>query len=368
MMSLISNRSPKHRSRQRGLTMVELLVGLTISSFIIIGTVFVYSQSRNSYTLNDTQARLQEYGRFALGAIEPDLELAGYFGFSNNPQDVRYTDGTNEYPVSQLEQGDTAIITAPSAIHACGNNYLLDLLATVQGENGAYAPTSGTCAAVKTYQTGSDTLTIRRASTSTASASAKYLQLYVNSLKRTTQYIFNSGTAPGVVDSTREIRNLVVRKYYVAQNSDGRNGTPSLRRIYLTTDGTNPAMKDEEVLPGVEDMQVQFGVDSGDHNGDGKIDVDDDSNGVPDDANGIVSKWVDPGDDLLKAPPTGRKAQVVAVRVWLRIRADDPDAVGYTDDRTYAYAGVSYTPSGALAKYRRILVSRTVYLRNARSL
>ena len=368
MMSLINNRVPKHRSRQRGLTMVELLVGLTISSFIIIGTVFVYSQSRNSYTLNDTQARLQEYGRFALGAIEPDLELAGYFGFSNNPQDVRYTDGTNEYPVSQLEQGDTAIITAPSAIHACGNNYLLDLLATVQGENGTYAPTSGACAAVKTYQAGSDTLTIRRASTSTAGVSAKYLQLYVNSLKRTTQYIFNSGTAPGVVDSTREIRNLVVRKYYVAQNSDGRDGTPSLRRIYLSTDDTNPAMKDEEVLPGVEDMQVQFGVDSGDHNGDGKIDVDDDSNGVPDDANGIVSKWVDPDDNLLKAPPTGRKAQVVAVRVWLRIRADDPDAVGYTDDRTYAYAGVSYTPSGALAKYRRILVSRTVYLRNARSL
>ena len=32
---------------QRGLTLIELLVGLTISSFIIVGAVFVYSQSRN---------------------------------------------------------------------------------------------------------------------------------------------------------------------------------------------------------------------------------------------------------------------------------------------------------------------------------
>jgi len=357
------------RKSQLGLTMVELLIGLTISSFIIVGTVFVYSQSRSTYTLNDTQARLQEYGRFAIGVIEPDLQLAGYFGFSNNPQDLRYlaASGT-EYPVSQLEQIDSpTVVASPTAIHSCGNNFVVDLLQTVEGTNNTYVG-SGDCAAVGTYQTGSDTLTIRRAATNTAAASPTKIQLYVNALKRSNQYIFNSSSAPGPIDANREVHDLVVRKYYVSQNSDGRTGTPSLRRLYLTTDSSNPKIKDEEVLPGIEDMQVQFGVDAGDHNANNTIDNDQDSNGVPDDPNGVVSRWVNPGDNILKAPPAGRKAQVVAVRVWLRIRADDPDAVGYTDDKTYAYAGVSYTPSGAAAKFRRVLVSRTIYLRNARTL
>ena len=46
--------------RQRGFSLVELMVALTIGSFLIIGAVTVYVQSRNSYTVNETVARLQE--------------------------------------------------------------------------------------------------------------------------------------------------------------------------------------------------------------------------------------------------------------------------------------------------------------------
>jgi len=348
--------------------MVELLVGLAISSFIIIGTVFVYSQSRTTYALNDTQARLQEYGRFALGVMEPDLQLAGYFGFSNNPSDLRYLDSSgSEFPISQLEQVDAPLVVTPAAIHTCGNNFVVDLLATVQGTDGTY-PGSGGCAAAGGHVADSDTFTIRRAATAqAATARADRIQLYVNALKRSNQYVFNSGTAPGAVDEFREIRDLVVRMYYVSQNSDGREGVPSLRRKNLTTVGGAPGIADEEILPGVEDMQVQFGVDTGDHDGIAGIDQDEDANGVPDNPNGVVSRWVSPTDDVLMAPPLGRKAQVVAVRVWLRIRADDPE-VGFTDGRTYTYAGIDYTPAGTDASFRRILVSRTVYLRNARTL
>jgi type IV pilus assembly protein PilW len=356
--------------RQRGLTLVELLVGLAISSLIIVGTVFVYSQSRTSYTLNDKQARLQEYGRYALSVLEPDLQLAGYFGFSNNPTDLRFTDGSNEFPVSQLEQIDPQQVEAPAAIHTCGNNFALDLIETVQGTNGTYFSAATACAPASAFQAGSDTLTIRRASTATSAATHTKLQLYVNELKRSNQFIFASDTAPGPIDASREVHDLVVHSYYVAKQSDANKATPSLRRKYLSSAGGSPTIADEEVLSGVEDMQIEFGIDTGDHDGVAGIDVDEDKNGIPDNPNGLISRYVPADDVLLKAPkenPAGRQAQVVAVRIWLRIRADQPEP-GFVDNKPYVYANVNYTPSGADTRYRRVLVSRTVYLRNARTL
>jgi hypothetical protein len=54
---------------------------------------------------------------------------------------------------------------------------------------------------------------------------------------------------------------------------------------------------------------------------------------------------------------------VVAVRLWLRIRADVTEA-GFSDDRSLTYANVSYSPTAAEAKSRRMLIERTVALRN----
>ncbi len=55
------------------------------------------------------------------------------------------------------------------------------------------------------------------------------------------------------------------------------------------------------------------------------------------------------------------------MRIWLRIRADDREP-GFVDAKKYTYAGINYTPSGTDAGYRRVVVSRTVFLRNARTL
>jgi type IV pilus assembly protein PilW len=356
--------------RERGLTLIELLVGLTISSLIIVGTVFVYSQSRTTYALNDRAARLQEYGRFALSVIEPDLQLAGYYGFSNNPSDLRYMNGANEIPTSQLEQGDDAISGVPSVVHKCGNNFALDLIATVQGTENSYLTSATDCQppASFNWKTGSDTLTIRRASTAAVTATKAKLQIYINELKRSNQFIFNAAAAPGPLDARREVHDLVVHSYYISDRSDGSANTPSLRRKVLSTDGTDPVMVDEEVLPGVEDMQVQFGIDTGDHNSSAGIDVDEDKNGIPDNPNGLIARYVNADDLLLQAPSKGGvQAQVAAVRIWLRIRADDREP-GFVDTRNYNYAGINYTPSGADAGYRRIVISRTIFLRNARTL
>ena len=145
---------------------------------------------------------------------------------------------------------------------------------------------------------------------------------------------------------------------------DGR-AIPRLRVISL---GAGEAFTDQELVPGVEDLQVQFGIDTGDYDNDGIIDRDLNGNGIPDGANGIATRYVNPNDPILGPPPGGRSAQIVTVRLWLRLRSELPET-GFADTRTYQYAsGVPCTPAGAAAGFRRVLVTRTIYLRNARTL
>jgi hypothetical protein len=96
---------------------------------------------------------------------------------------------------------------------------------------------------------------------------------------------------------------------------------------------------EDEVMPGVEDLQVQFGIAAA--------------------AGESATRYVNP--DFADLP----SVRVVAVRVWLRLRADEPE-VGFDDAQTYQYADVEYTPAGAERRFRRVLMSRTVSVRNAR--
>jgi hypothetical protein len=56
---------------------------------------------------------------------------------------------------------------------------------------------------------------------------------------------------------------------------------------------------------------------------------------------------------------------VVSVTVWLRVRAEDPD-VSYRDTTPYQYGDMAaaFTPND---RYRRILVSKTIHIRNTRA-
>jgi type IV pilus assembly protein PilW len=164
------------------------------------------------------------------------------------------------------------------------------------------------------------------------------------------------------VDRHHEIHDFVVRAYYVARDSVGQRDFPALRVKSLTRSGAGASFDEDEVMPGVEDLQVQFGIDTdtGDRDNDGTPDgaVAAGSEGAPD-ASGQATRYVNP--DFVDLP----RVQVVAVRVWLRIRADEPE-VGFDDAQTYRYADVVYTPGGAERRFRRVLMSRTVAVRNAR--
>lgn len=64
--------------RQRGLSMVELLVALAISSFLILGITQVYIDNKRNYVFQQSQAGNLEGSRFAVLMLDDLLSKAGY--------------------------------------------------------------------------------------------------------------------------------------------------------------------------------------------------------------------------------------------------------------------------------------------------
>lgn len=363
-------------TRMHGLSLVELMVALTIGSVLVIGAVTVYSNSRATYAVNDAVARLQEQARYVMTIVEPDIELAGFYGFTNSPDTLRLVRGADpstvlasanalrQRPLPPAGPAPLAAPGLPGGASACGTNFAVDVLIPVQGSNDSFALGPAATTACDPRGGGAaedtDTLTIRRASTETAAAEAGRIQLFASRLSsRTSQRLFADGVAPGLLDADNRIHNLVVRSYYVARDSDDRPGLPALRVKSL---GAGGAFTDTEVMPGVEDLQVQFGIDTGDYDGDGAIDPGADVNGdgIPE-SDGRATRYVNPDFPGLD------RLQVVAVRIWVRVRAEQLEP-GFVDARTYRYGDVEFTPAGDARRFRRLLLARTIMLRNSRTL
>ncbi|HYJ98898.1 MAG TPA: PilW family protein [Burkholderiaceae bacterium] len=302
--------------------MIALALGLALLAAFLV----VLQRCRAAFAASESLARVQDGARHALSVLVPDIEHAGFYGFTNQP---------------------VAIVTGslPAGVDACGSRFAVDLGVPAEGSDNAFVPEADarSCAPTASAggaRSGSDTLTLRHASQNTAAPHAGRLQVYSQALFAAGPLLlFADGRAPGPVDATHAVRDLEVRTYYIANNSVERAEWPALRVKSLTESGGAAQFRDEEILPGVEDLQVEFGV-------------------ARPDADGAARVYY--------AAPAGalaREGRVVAVRLWLRIRADATEP-GFQDDSELNYANTRFTPSPIEARQRRILVERTVALRN----
>jgi type IV pilus assembly protein PilW len=66
--------------KQTGLTIVELLVAMAIQFILLAGMVYVYTNSKVMFTVNEQLSRVQENGRYATDALLYDIRMAGYAG------------------------------------------------------------------------------------------------------------------------------------------------------------------------------------------------------------------------------------------------------------------------------------------------
>jgi type IV pilus assembly protein PilW len=321
-----------------GLTLVELMVALAISSILVIGATTIYMQGRTTFRVNQSVARLHEDARFVLDTLEPDIRMAGYFGLRSRAERVQGHAGPlSPVPAALAVAGD------------CGVNWSINIENEVEGDNNSYgwngcAP-FGAGAAPDT-----DTLIVRRVAEDPDIAAAAGT-LYIQSARFRDSELFAGPTVPpGFPNESTATHRLIANGYYVSRSSDADAQMPSLRVKALVGSSTGPKITDTQILRGVEDIQIQFGVDT-------------DAIGTPD--RGSVNRYVDPDDPMIDPlnPLFDPNAEIIAVRLWLRIRAERREN-GFTDDATYVYADRNVGPFND--SFRRIVVTKTVFLRNAR--
>jgi type IV pilus assembly protein PilW len=73
------NKHSKNQSRQRGLTLIELLVALALGVVLVGGISRVYLENKRNYVQDEELARLQENGRFILNILKRELKMVGFF-------------------------------------------------------------------------------------------------------------------------------------------------------------------------------------------------------------------------------------------------------------------------------------------------
>ena len=328
--------SPKHR----GFSLVELMIAITISIVLITGLIQVYISAKRSYLIQDSIARMQENGRYALNLINKDLRLAGYMGgnadpsiisgIADNPDGLCGSLNDNRWG-RMVERGVFGLNDNLTGYAGC-----IDAL--------------GSPAADGDYLSG-DVLTVRysRQTNLTATDMTNDRGLLLKSspfngeirlVASRQEIVDNNNNFSNLTDTPITYSWLEAYSYYSGAQTADCDGiqvpVPALYRLALDVNGTPTR---EEVIRGVENLQVQYGVNT---NNDGVIDQYLDANNVTD--------W----------------SQVRAVRYWLLIRDECPGAGGYLNNNTYVMgdSNLDLSTPGNGDRFRRQLYTNTVMLRN----
>ncbi len=267
---------PKLR-QNAGFTIVELMVAMTLSLFLLGAITYVVVNSNKNYNTTDSLARLQENARFAVEFLARDLRRAGYLGCANDVTEVnstlnggKYGGGAGGFAINSLEGAENigaSTVWKPSgsavsvantpltgsdaiAIRYLDLNNPIGVMKEMPNEsavlyvNPGHGLKEGDIIAV-TDCDGADIMQLTNVNPAGAATSGK------------DGLVHNAGGSnPG--NSTQKLKrsygeDSTVLKfgsfaYYVANNSSNR---PALFRE--TTSGT------EELIEGVESMQILYG-------------------------------------------------------------------------------------------------------------
>lgn len=261
-----------HSQRQRGLTLVELMVAMAVGLLLVIAMTAIFVNSSASRRELALSAEVIENGRYGLDVLDRELSQTGFYGTLVTP-------------------------TGNTAVDMCSTDPAVwagSLLNHVTGLNNAAA--SPVCL---TRKAGTDAIFIQRASTcqvgevecDAESDKQAYLQVSECGLEyNATPFVLDRGLKTTFTLQSKACdsaikagkRRVIRRIYYISTAS-------ALSYIDITPNGISTPVA---LVEDIEQMQFEYAVDS---DGDGTI------------------------DSFSPTPATW--ADVIGVRVWLLARS-----------------------------------------------
>ena len=292
--------------------MVELMVAMALGLFLLFALVEILINGKQSFGSANHLSRLQENGRIATNLLVSDLKRAGYMGGNS---DVPKISGTTppQAPQATCPTGNTdwgLMITQP----------IFGLDDTRTGYD---------CISAGAYLRG-DILAVRHAAPWVETGALLGTRTYLRSSLFDGKTFLGSAQADvtnNVPNTPNSVREMLAHAYFVGPSgrSCGSAAVPSLFRVRL---GDNGRPVSEELLPGIEHFQVQYGIND---------------------------QYLDADMIALADWPN-----VVTARIWLLVRSECAES-GYADGATYTMGDINYTPNDS---FRRQLYSSVVMIRN----
>ncbi|MDO9451471.1 MAG: PilW family protein [Stagnimonas sp.] len=269
-----------HPRQQQGLTLVELMIALTLGLIVIGVIIGVFLSSSQNSRQNEAIATVQDNARFALDSISRDLAMAGYWG------GVRLVDASDNVRISAAARAAVA-----SSTGTCGPTgetpdvWLFNVGTPIQFRNHTVAQLP--CLTSANVQDNTDVLMVRRVSgvaayrndgINTAVGGTVENRFYVKtnqsiaSLFRAVASFDLGGPADcpdssGINETCRPVNTPVQVYAYTPQMYYVRNwlktigdGLPILCRRYLNDTLNPPAMEEDCLAEGVENLQIEWGI------------------------------------------------------------------------------------------------------------
>ena len=387
------------RAHERGLSLIELMVALTLSLIIVAALAELYVNiSRTNQEMAKTNSQI-ENARFAIQFLQNDIVHAGYWGsFVPEFDDLTTINIPGDVPNQ---------VPAPCLAYAswAGTAGYIDSLIGIPVQPYSAVP-AGCTGVVANRVAGTDVLVVRHASTCVPGeanceadiANNLYFQASNCEVEIDAGLIYTldtvagnfnryerdcdgaSGSPPTFTSGTVAVKRKFIQTIYYIRDfaNTAGDGVPTLVRSQFGLNAAGTAVEHlpvEAMVQGIEDFRVEVGIDSiGDIPSDVSI-----TPGV-DYTQGV--RWDDP--DNLKAPtnrgdgiPDGafvhcgntsctaaQLTDTVAVKLWVLARTDQATA-GYTDTKIYSMgSNPVVTPGPFNDSFKRHVFSTTVRINN----
>lgn len=267
--------------RQTGFSLIEMMIALAIGLFMTAVISSLYLNMRGSFRYQEDFARLQENGRFAMEALSRDIRMAGYNGcgsitnFANvvtggsaspylnfaTPV-IGYEGGVSTFPAALVSAGaiagtDAIILLGvdtsselvvkdhhpPSAQIDTNTNSLQagEILLITDCSHSTLFQMTGPASATKTN-------VVHNTGTGTPGNCTKYLGAGCGSPEKSYQY------KPG-----SSLIRIYSNAYFIAPSSSGSGRSLWTMSMAGETAGAPTA---KELIEGVENMQISYGLDA----------------------------------------------------------------------------------------------------------
>lgn len=238
--------------RQKGFSLVELMISLVLGGLIIAAVGTVYLGSRQSFRTQDAMARMQEGARHAFETLSVDLRQVGFGCTSVNTDVVEPTWYNNLFKRPLLGYENGAGLPASVTGEIADTDAFMVLLADKSRES-KLATATTTTADHGVSDGGLVVITDVYSDATVYTASAASGSSIT--LDAASALPCKPG-APVVASANFMLLPLSAHIYYLRNNAAGE---PSLYRETLRADGSSEA---QEVIEGVEDMQLTYGEDT----------------------------------------------------------------------------------------------------------